>query len=352
MKRKWFGWTNMYEFSELFYKKHQLENIFSAEEILPYSIGALLYCPSVSEKIADTVLQRKIKEKYSLALCLEDSIHDDAVSLGESQILYFFETIWEAWQKEEVQVKQLPKIFVRVREPKQLITLYQRLHPYDRLLTGFIFPKYSLHCAKEYNKAILSVNAVASKRIYMMPILESPDIVSLSTRYDVLQQLKEEILTVAPYVLNIRVGGNDFCNAFGIRRHWDETIYDTLAISHILSDIITTFSREFVVSAPVWEYFSQEDSKYSQGILQELKKDKQNGFIGKTVIHPSQIPLVNQSLQVMQSDVEDALAILNFEGQVLQVSKSADKKRMNEIKTHAKWAKKTLLLAGIYGVKE
>lgn len=82
----------------------------------------------------------------------------------------------------------------------------------------------------------------------------------------------------------------------------------------------------------------------------ELKLDKVNGFIGKTVIHPKQISVVNEALKVSHKDYEDAKEILNWDENGLQVGKSFAGERMNEVKTHINWAYKTIALAEIYGV--
>ena len=77
-----------------------------------------------------------------------------------------------------------------------------------------------------------------------------------------------------------------------------------------------------------------------------------NGFIGKTVIHPNQIEVVNQVLQVSAEDYADARVILEMsENSDFLVSKSARGGRMNEYKTHTKWAHKICTLAEIYGVR-
>lgn len=341
----------MYKFSNKLYPQFDFKKTFTEKDILPYSIGALLYSPAVNSTMTNTILNKKINNDYSLALCLEDSIQDSAISIGENQTIYLFKTVWEALQIGNISIQEIPKLFIRVRNPKQLLTLFNQLKPYQQILTGFIFPKYSTYCSQEYNRNILEINAISEKKIYMMPILESHDIIELNTRYQNLAKLKEELTELTDYILNVRVGGNDFCNHFGIRRHYNETIYDTLAVSNILSDIVTTFSNDFVISGPVWEYFGGNNTNWAKGLTEELKKDKQNGFIGKTVIHPNQIPLINKALKVRQSDISDALDILTFQHNTLQVNKSPDKQRMNEIKTHTQWAKKTLILAGVYGME-
>ena len=204
--------------------------------------------------------------------------------------------------------------------------------------------------ADSFNEAVKDINSRSKNKVYMMPILESSDIVEYASRREVLAKLKEKIDSVKEYVLNIRVGGNDFCNQFAARRHYDETIYDILPISQLLGDILTAFSREYVVSGPVWEFFSSDNDEWKKGLQNELKYDKLNGFIGKTVIHPKQVSVVNDALKVSLKDYEDAKEILNWDDSGLQVGKSFGGERMNEVKTHINWAYKMVALAQIYGV--
>ena len=107
---------------------------------------------------------------------------------------------------------------------------------------------------------------------------------------------------------------------------------------------------DYVVSAPVWEFFSSGNDEWKRGLRRGLKLDKLNGLVGKTVIHPKQIPVVNEMLKVTNKDYEDAKAILNWDSGGLQVGKSFGGERMNEVRTHYNWAKKTLLLSELYGI--
>lgn len=70
----------------------------------------------------------------------------------------------------------------------------------------------------------------------------------------------------------------------------------------------------------------------------------------KTAIHPQQIPVINASLKVDINDYNDAIKILDWKDVSLAVSKSSNGGRMNEKKVHENWAKKTLVLASIYGI--
>lgn len=311
------------------------------------SVGALLYSPALNHKIADMVIQGRLRPPYSLALCLEDTISDSLMSEAERQVAETVHRICDAAQTQDF---YLPKLFIRVREPEQIGRVFASVQAWQEILTGFVFPKYTLDNAAAYHQALLGANDRANHPLYMMPILESREIVDFRTRRNVLGRLKEQVDAMAELVLNVRVGGNDFSNAFAARRHYDETIYDILPIAQLLGEILTVFSIDYVVSGPVWEFFFSDNDEWKQGLRQELKLDRLNGFVGKTVIHPKQIPVVNEMLKVTQKDYEDAKTILNWDDGGLLVGKSYGGERMNEVRTHGNWAKKTLLLSELYGI--
>ena len=175
--------------------------------------------------------------------------------------------------------------------------------------------------------------------------------IPLETRHAALAEVRDQLAEVSDTILNIRVGGNDLSHAFGLRRTVRDTIYDVRPVAHLLTDLVTTFATQYVVSGPVWEYYSGEG--WEEGLRRELSLDLLNGFLGKTVIHPNQIPVVNDMLKVSAGDYRDARAIAGWdrEGGLL-VSSSADATRMNEYNTHFNWANNVLRLAQVYGVRE
>lgn len=313
-----------------------------------YSVGALLYSPALNQTVADSIIEGKFSAPFSLALCLEDTISDDMTAISEKMIIKTLSRI-----SQEHSIPYLPKIFVRVREPAQIVRLYEGIKDYQDILTGFIFPKYSLDNAEQYNVAIRTVNSLSDKRIYMMPILESSDLISCYGRPELLKSLKDMMDSIREYILNVRVGGNDFSNVLATRRHMDETIYSISAISNLFGDIISVFSEDYVVSGPVWEYFSSENGEWAEGLRAEIKLDRLNGFIGKTVIHPNQLPIANEMFMVTKTDYEDAKVILDWDDSSgLRVGKSVNGDRMNEVRTHFNWAIKIMTLAKIYGVTD
>lgn len=317
-------------------------------DVLYYSIGALLYCPANKESIADSIIHEKFGNKFSLALCLEDTINDDFVTEAEQTLIESINKIFINYQKQPF---YLPKIFIRVRNSEQIERLTKAFKEGIEIITGFIIPKFNSDNATEYINQLIKVNELVSKKIYMMPIYENSSIIDLRNRTDILYSLKESLSPIEELVMNIRVGGNDLCHMFGFRRHSDESIHQIKPISNIFSDIITIYGMDYVVSGPVWEYYAGDN--WEKGLIQEIQDDKLCGFTGKTVIHPNQIPIINRAYQVSRNDFNDAQAILNWNRNSNSfVSGSEAKERMNEYKTHINWAQKTVFLAEAYGITD
>ena len=178
-----------------------------------------------------------------------------------------------------------------------------------------------------------------------MPIIEGREVAFKETRLASLLQIKQFLDANKELVLNVRVGGTDFSSAFGVRRGVDYSIYDIMTVSECLCDILNVFGRdnEYVVSGPVWEYFlANKDMKFKpnldfslqssllrrkrlvneaiDGLLREVIIDRANGFVGKTVIHPTHVKYVNAMQAVTEEEYKDAMQILMASGGVLEKS--------------------------------
>lgn len=328
-------------------------NKTSSKDILQYAVGPLLYVPASNNKIAYKINSGEFSFVKSLVLDLEDSLGDTLVSKG-------IENISNIIQGLSLDYTEVPLIFIRVREPQQINKLVQRLASGIKYITGFVIPKFNEDkCGLYIHSFLKARNRVRVKygtELYLMPIIESSNVMSLQSRTSTLVYLYNTLRGIEESVLNIRVGGADFCSLFGVRRGIQDTIYDIGMVRSVLNDIVNVFGKSYVVSAPVWEYFvnkdKPKDKRWLEGLKRELYADKLNGFIGKTVIHPSQVPIVQESLIVSKEDYEDAISILNMNPSVLGVEKSVSFNRMNEVKTHTNWAKKILGLSQVYGVRE
>jgi len=315
---------------------------------LAYRVGGLLYTPAAHPRLAEMICKQRYPELRARTFCLEDSIQDGNLSEAEASLHASLRDVKDRMED----ARKLPMLFVRVRTPEHLARLAEEYRDVTDLLTGYVLPKFDAGNAEQYLALLPELAAAAGTPVYYMPILESNAIAAAPTRREALAELKELLAPAKESILNIRVGGNDFCNLYGLRRHSDQTIYDIGVVRDILIDILNVFSQDYVVSGPVWEYFGEDPAgAWAKGMKRELELDRLNGFIGKTVIHPSQLPFVAESLRPSAEDYEDAKRILCWKPG-LAVAKSTDGTRMNEVKCHGNWARRVKILGDIYGVKE
>ncbi len=64
------------------------KSFFSTKLQRAYSVGALLYTPASRNTIASAVCRQQFGTRYSLALCLEDTINDAYLLQAEQQAAY------------------------------------------------------------------------------------------------------------------------------------------------------------------------------------------------------------------------------------------------------------------------
>ena len=327
-------------------------NKTTKKELLQYCVGGLLYMPATNVKIADKIIKNTYPDLKSMVLCLEDSIGDTRVEEAERCVKKVLEKLYQALIQKKLTLNQIPLIFVRVREPGHLTRILKKCkkNVVNSILTGVVFPKFAPSNAVDY---INEFNEMQKQgyHLYMMPILESKEIIYKQTRIENLLKIEDLLKPISEKVLNIRIGATDFSGIYGVRRDIDNTIWDLKLISDCMIDILNVFVRNYVVSGPVWESFGEDESQeWAKGLKLELKKDKLNGIIGKTCIHPSQLKIVQESLTVSKRDYEDAVGVLGMSSDIIGVEKSNN--RMNEVKTHYNWARKTVCLANIYGIRQ
>ena len=310
-----------------------------------YSVGPLLYSPAIDPDVARHILGGDWPCLTSICLCLEDAVRESAMAEAEAQLVKTLGALSRAEMR-------LPMVFVRVKSPAHLRHVHALLGELEGTLTGYVFPKFDLDNASAYLDALASINAGASRSLCAMPILESRPVASIATRHRQLTALRERLDACGDSILNIRVGGNDFSNLFGLRRTVKQTVYDLGVIRDILADIVNAFGDAYVISGPVWEYYGNSmDEPWAVGLRRELEMDCANGFFGKTAIHPAQLPVIYEALKASPQDVADARQILGWTDDRLGVCASADGGRMNELKCHGKWAERILRQAEIYGIR-
>lgn len=326
---------------------------FSDKSILKYAVGANLYMNGLMD------VYEKIKNDLkgtvgTVTVCFEDSIKESDVFEAEQNMFRQLNKISNEIDNGGILLEDIPLIFIRVRNVQQFKNFISKLESKEaRCLTGFVFPKFNIGNADEYLELTREFSAKFDLQFYVMPILESEEIIYKETRVETLLTLKEIIRKYESIVLNIRVGGTDFSSKFGLRRSVDSNIYDIKVVGDCLIDIVNIFGREgmnYVISAPVWEYFSEDkNSKEISGLLKELRLDIENGFFGKTVIHPQQIKYVNANFAVKYEDYMDASSIVGLE-EIGGVFKGFSNNKMNEATPHLNWAKRIIERANVFGV--
>ena len=154
-------------------------------KISPYAVGALLYAPANQENLARRVIQGQMDAPYSLALCLEDSISDCAVPEAEARAVQTLDEIARA--DEDV---YRPLLFIRVRHPDQIPSLWTRLGAGREILTGFIAPKFTQTNGSAYLAAVRQISEQSGRPVYLMPTLESSDLAEPDLRPECLRRLK------------------------------------------------------------------------------------------------------------------------------------------------------------------
>ncbi|MTI81294.1 MAG: HpcH/HpaI aldolase/citrate lyase family protein [Firmicutes bacterium] len=345
------------------------------KKTIAYALGAALYMPADSPKVADKLVTDPMLGLVTTVLCLEDAVGDNAVEKAEKNL----QTQLAHLLKQQDNGRSLPFIFIRVRNVNQLKRLAKNFGSLLSVLTGFVLPKFEAETGRQYFEELTLINQNLPKPLYGMPILESPRVIDLKTRVDQMLKIKEVLDQYQHLVLNVRIGATDLSGLFGIRRSYEFTIYDIAVIRDCISDIINVFGKPndgYVISGPVWEYFGagtrvlkpqlrrspfqerygdsgldfrkQLISQHLDGLIREVMLDKANGLVGKTIIHPSHLAPVQALYAVTMEEYLDAVHILeNNNG---GVAKSAYQNKMNEAKPHTNWANKIITLARIYGV--
>ncbi|MFJ6687810.1 HpcH/HpaI aldolase/citrate lyase family protein [Streptomyces sp. NPDC091294] len=354
---------------------HQEPCSFTADSparLLSAALGATLYSPATRPSLAEDILKQGARGVVSMVLCLEDSIDDADVPVGEANLVHQLTDL-------EKRSDDTPLLFIRVRTPEQIPDLVRRLGPAVRLLSGFVLPKFTEERGMPFLEALTAAEAASGRRLFAMPVLESPDLLYRESRVQTLEGIFRAVDKYRDRVLALRLGVTDFCSSYGLRRGPDMTAYDVQIVASVIADVVNMLARAdgtgFTVTGPVWEYFRVQERMFKpqlrqspflegqavelrqkliehsmDGLLREISLDRANGLLGKTCIHPSHVLPVHALSVVSHEEFSDAQDILRPERCGGGVMRSAYTNKMNEVKPHRAWAERTLLRAEIFGV--
>lgn len=350
-------------------------NKYTDRELLQYCLGATMYMPG-TKNFAPKILSGAMPGLTTFVLCFEDACPENQVEAAEENVHNLLDTVTDAVDSGRLDPDRVPLIFVRVRNMEQFHHFAKDLTKKQvRSLCGVNFPKFNSDNGEAYYSYLKELNEKFGEVLYGMPIIEDPKVAYKESRLIELMKIKAILNKYHDLVLQIRVGGTDFSSVFGVRRGVDYSIYDIMTVRDCLSDIVNICGRnnDYVISGPVWEYFrAPKELMFSElpkcgledylmkrlpivnneidGLLREVILDKANGFVGRTVIHPTHIKFVNALMAVTKEEYDDASSILGcHEGGVLR---SNCTNKMNEVRPHTNWAKRIICRARAFGVIE
>ncbi|NEB82961.1 HpcH/HpaI aldolase/citrate lyase family protein [Streptomyces anulatus] len=377
----------------LFFREPSTFTADSPARMLSVALGATLYSPATRPSLADDVLKQAARGVVSMVLCLEDSIDDAEVIDAEANLIRQFAVLAardaasgdtarspeDATGTAGAVDADAPLLFIRVREPAQITDLVRRLGDSVRMLSGFVLPKFTEDRGRQFLEALAEAESACGRRLFAMPVLESPELLHLETRGEILQGIARSVDKHRDRVLALRLGVTDFCSAYGLRRAPDMTAYDVHIVASVIADVVNVLGRAdgtgFTITGPVWEYFRRQERMFKpqlrrspflegraeelrtaliehdlDGLLREIELDRANGLLGKTCIHPSHVAPVHALSVVSHEEFTDAQDILSPERGGGGVLRSAYTNKMNEVKPHRAWAERTLQRAEVFGV--
>ncbi|MFI7293552.1 HpcH/HpaI aldolase/citrate lyase family protein [Streptomyces sp. NPDC050121] len=357
----------------LFHREPCVFDRHSPARLLSAALGATLYSPATRPRLADDIVKQTGRGVVSMVLCLEDSIGDEDVAAGEENLVRQFADLATRTDPEP------PLLFIRVRTPEQIPDLVRRLGAGAELLSGFVFPKFTEERGIPFLEALSGAEAASGRRLFGMPVLETPELMYRESRVDALEGIARAVEKYRSRVLALRLGVTDFCSSYGLRRAPDMTAYDVQIVASVIADVVNMLGRAdgtgFTVTGPVWEYFRVPERMFKpmlrhspflegqavelrerliehamDGLLREISLDHANGLLGKTCIHPSHVPAVHALSVVSHEEYSDAADILRPERGGGGVLRSQYTNKMNEVKPHRAWAERTMLRAEVFGV--
>lgn len=360
----------------------------SGPELLSVALGATLYMPADRSSLVADITKQAAAGVTSVVVCLEDSIPDEHVDAAENNLVGALTELHHDHARSPRAAAgdayaDLPMLFVRVREPRQMPALVARLGRAVAVLDGFVLPKFTAASGTDYLHALDDADRIADhsgggRRLLAMPVIESGAVLYAETRVDELTRLRALLHRDRRRILAVRLGATDLCALYGIRRAPELTIYDVKVVSSLIADVVNVLGRAdgtgFTVTGPVWEYyaaaerifkpqlrrspFEEQDegdlrgrlvSRAIDGLIREVQMDKANGLHGKTAIHPSHVAVVNSMSVVSAEEYRDATAVLHA-GRASGVLASGHGNKMNEIRPHMAWARVTARRARVFGV--
>lgn len=302
------------------------QHIHSHAEIAPalsaMQLGASLYVPANRPDLALIARGQNPLPVRSLIFCTEDALHERDLESALNRLAALLP---------ELETGSALR-FIRPRNPNVL----RRLLRMDGIeqIQGFVLPKIGPRSLGDWLRAWDDRHSH-----WLMPVLETTETFD-RRQMDVLRDRLEDS-GLREQVLCLRIGGNDLLNLLGVRRARSMTVYDT-PLRGVIADLVCAFHPAgYRLSAPVFERLDTPEV-----LAREVEADLQHGLVGKTAIHPTQIPVIEERYRVSREDYDMAAAILNPNAAAVFKLHGT----FCEPATHQRWAAGILEQAQTFGV--
>ncbi|MCB0071545.1 MAG: HpcH/HpaI aldolase/citrate lyase family protein [Caldilineaceae bacterium] len=283
-----------------------------------HAVGACMYVPATHQRLADIVRGMTLANVRTLVICTEDAVADHDLPFAMKNVLRSLPQIDKAGSR---------NIFLRPRNLEVLRRVVSA--PGAERLDGYVLPKAC-------ESSLLESLSLIPDHVGVMPTLETREVFCEER----MRSLRDCLAEYRDRVICMRIGGNDLLALLGMRRPVGTTLYET-PLGHVISRLATTWIPEgFSLAAPVFEYVSDVET-----LRREIRQDMNHGLIGKTAIHPSQVPVIEGHYQVEPDEVREAMRILALDAPGVFKSRGG----MCEPATHRPWAQQVLRKAQLFG---
>jgi citrate lyase beta subunit len=198
-------------------------------------------------------------------------------------------------------------------------------------IDGFVLPKFGLENAERWLEPLMT------RPFAFMPSIEGKELFNQQE----LISLADRLMPFQNRIPAIRFGLEDMLRQLGMLRDCQTPLYGLAAPLYVIGSVISVFKpKGFNVSGGVYKCYSD-----MQGFRSEVEEDLRQGLLGKTVIHPSQIDVIEAAYRVSEEEKCQAETLVRSSSNV-----TGFRGIMMERPTQLPWAYTILRRAAIYGV--
>lgn len=279
-----------------------------------YRLGASLYVPAVNRNLLATLAGQHCLQARSVIACTEDAVAEQDLPLA-------LRALAVALPKLPPRV-QGPMRFIRPRNAAVLDELLS-MPAIDRV-HGFVLPKADTDSLPAYEQRL------AGREFWVMPTLETAPVFDVIGQREIRECLQRSALR--RQVLALRIGGNDLLRMLSLKRSRGVTLYET-PIGLLIQQLLLCFRPfGYQLTAPVYDFVDDPET-----LVREARADVAMGLVGKTAIHPQQIPWIESALSVSDDDIRAAREVLSPGHAVVRLDGA-----MIERTVHDAWARAVL----------